>query len=229
MNKTSLAKNSFHQIEWSNDSLYAKWGGSKDLFDHFLRKSAKNKKKYLCDLYMENGGDVRNLPFSWMSPFISEELAVELIKLKKKYDAISSTQDETELQPHVFKWPTTFANHGSEDLPELQWPKVGMLKAVGYRVGSYGIQKNERIEILKNVYTQYLPLMESEEYIAQWAKPSSSGRLKKMAETLAALTRNAKRKSRDMSAAIRDWEEDLQWLKDRYYEQYQDHWKWPKI
>ncbi|SUQ33785.1 hypothetical protein [Vibrio vulnificus] len=50
-----------------------------------------------------------------------------------------------------------------------------------------------------------------------------------MAETLAALTRNAKRKNQSMGAAIRDWEDDLQWLKDRYYEQYQDHWKWPKI
>ncbi len=71
--------------------------------------------------------------------------------------------------------------------------------------------------------------MESEEYIAQWAKPSSAGRLKKMAETLAALIRNAKRKSVDMSVPIRNWEDDLQWLKDRYYEQYQDQWKWPKI
>ncbi len=33
-----------------------------------------------------------------------------------------------------------------------------------------------------------------------------------MAETLAALIRNAKRKSVDMSVAIRNWEDDLQWL-----------------
>ncbi|WP_318471907.1 hypothetical protein [Photobacterium leiognathi] len=229
MKKISLAKNSFHQIEWNDDSLYAKWGGTKEQFNNFLRKSAKNKKKYLCDLYMENGGDIRNLPFRWMSPFVSKELAIELIKLKKKHYAITPSQDEPKQQPHIFKWPTTFANYGTENLPESQWPKIGMLKAVGYRVGSCGIKKNERIEILKNVYTQYLPLVESEEYIAQWAKPSSAGRLKKMAETLAALIRNAKRKSVDMSVAIRNWEDDLQWLKDRYYEQYQDQWKWPKI
>lgn len=34
-----------------------------------------------------------------------------------------------------------------------------------------------------------------------------------MATTLAALTRNAKRKEHNMNAAIKDWEHDLGWLK----------------
>lgn len=54
-----------------------------------------------------------------------------------------------------------------------------MLKAVGYKVGSYGVSKEERLEILKNLYFQSLPLIESRQYVSEWAEPHTSARLKK--------------------------------------------------
>lgn len=192
----------------------------------FLENLVKTKKKHLCNLYMENGGDATNIPFSWMAPYVSTELAKELVKLKQKHTAVQN-EDEVKLNSDYFTWPTTLANEGHRDLPESSWPKVGMLKAVGYRVGACGLSKDERLEILKNVYSQRLPLIESSQYVSEWAEAHTSARLKKMAFTLAALTRNAKRKGHNMSAAVRDWEHDLRWLKKNFYEQYSSEWNWP--
>lgn len=120
MKKSLPASLSFHQTVWNDDSLFSQWGGDKGEFDDFLRKSSKNKKIYLCNLYMENGGDVTNIPFSWMGPYVNKELAKGLVNLKQKYIAVED-KDEVQLNPDYFKWPTTLANEGNTDLPESNW------------------------------------------------------------------------------------------------------------
>jgi len=52
----------------------------------------------------------------------------------------------------------------------------------------------------------------------EWGEPQTAQRLQKMANTLAALTRNAKRHDlRSYATAIDDWEGDLAFLHERYY------------
>lgn len=129
-----------------------------------------------------------------------------------------------------FRWPSTIAYEANGSLPEIHWPKIGVLKAVGYSVGSQGVLKQQRLEILKNVYEQTLPYVESKSYMIEWGTPKSSTRLKKMAETLASLTKGAKRKkTANMSLAIKDWEHDLAWLKKQYYLEHRYIWVWPDV
>ena len=54
------------------------------------------------------------------------------------------------------------------------------------------------------------------DYAAQWCGPLTTGRLRKTAETLAALARNAKRRRASMELAIEHWESDLEWLQSEY-------------
>jgi hypothetical protein len=52
----------------------------------------------------------------------------------------------------------------------------------------------------------------------EWGELQTAQRLRKLADTLAAFTRNAKRQAAvSYAAAIDDWEADLIFLYDRYY------------
>ncbi|CAK1735148.1 hypothetical protein [Vibrio crassostreae] len=129
----------------------------------------------------------------------------------------------------IFKWPSTIASEADGSLPEVEWPKIGVLKAVGYTVGAQGLLQADRRTILTNVYMQSLPYVDSRSYMNEWGEPLSSDRLKKMAETLASLTKGAKRKTQaNMKQAIRDWESDLAWLKEQYYLEHKYLWVWPR-
>ncbi|MEZ9906370.1 hypothetical protein AB4343_16215 [Vibrio breoganii] len=168
-----------------------------------------------------------------LDQFLRERaLSIELCKV-----ASNDITDKKEAKPTAsmahdihfkeFKWPSTVANVADGSLPEINWPKIGMLKAVGYSVGKDGLAIGARLEILKNVYMETLPFIESKAYVSEWGLPQSASRLKKMAETIANLTKGAKRKSTDMQLAIRDWEHDLAWLKQEYYLKHKYTWVWP--
>jgi hypothetical protein len=75
-----------------------------------------------------------------------------------------------------------------------------------------------RRHILEQIFEGALPPVFEPSYLAKWGPPATSLRLQQLAETLAALLRNAKRR-RDLRyvAAIRDWERDLRFLYEQYY------------
>jgi hypothetical protein len=128
----------------------------------------------------------------------------------------------------MFDWPSTDANPGSTRILTDDWQKDGVLKYMGYRVGSTdGVAQHVRLRILDEVFSGPIPPAFPDEYLDEWSSPGSAARLQKMAETIAALTRNAKRR-RDskLMYAIRDWERDLEYL---YYQYYVGHFRfiWP--
>ena len=147
-------------------------------------------------------------------------------------DAISAEWERRRLNPinadDYFKWPSTEADGGDGGLMAQQWPATGLLKFMGYVVGrTDGEPREVREAILAEIFSGQLPLIVSAAYMNEWGSPKSAQRLRKMAETIAALTRNAKRR-RDsvMDDAIRDWESDLQMLYERYYIGH-FHFAWP--
>lgn len=129
-----------------------------------------------------------------------------------------------------FDWPSTDAPAGTYGFSGKHWHyKEGLLSYVGYRVGRNGVDKQVRQSILDCVFHNELPQVDSEEYMRQWDAPKSAARLQKMAESLAAFTRNAKRKDFfDYRDAIADWESDLSYLWRKYY---RDHFgfAWPVL
>jgi hypothetical protein len=118
-----------------------------------------------------------------------------------------------------FDWPTTevYGGGGSELLAD--WLKLGFLSYLGYKVGSYGGVEDERQAALRTAYNaRALPTFFPLDYRNQWGRPRSSLRLQKMAYSIAAFCRNAKRRPEAMQMAIAEWEADLDWLRTTYYD-----------
>jgi len=141
--------------------------------------------------------------------------------LRQILDAIGSEWERRNLSAapgDYFKWPSTEADEGSGSLSAKGWPPSGLLKFMGYVVGrTAGEPPRIRQAILTEIFTAPLPPVDSHSYMSQWGHPCMPERLHKMAETLAALTRNAKRRGVSMADAISDWEADLLFLKSKFY------------
>ena len=129
-----------------------------------------------------------------------------------------------------FDWPSTVVfGGGNSEIDDSDWPQMGLMKALGYRVGKTGIQDaKKRHELLTEIFMKEdLPAVMSKDYLAEWGSPGSCQRLKKMADSIATFSKNAKpRKDADMTVAIEHWEEDLKWLGKNFYHGHCQFW-WP--
>jgi hypothetical protein len=96
------------------------------------------------------------------------------------------------------------------------WPAAGVLSEMGYRVGNTrGLAPNARRAILRDVLNVQLVATspETEHYLREWGPPGSATRLRKTKRCLGGFIAGAERKKHaNMSAAIADWESDLEWL-----------------
>lgn len=134
-------------------------------------------------------------------------------------DRLAEMEKLAALEAKYFKWPTTDAPGGDGEVDDsfFQYHQ-GLLGFVGYRVGASGVSAPQREDLLDSVYANPLPPLNSREYMAEWGAPSTGVRLRKMAESIAAFTRNAKRRNaRRLWTAISEWEADLAYLKNTYY------------
>jgi hypothetical protein len=118
-----------------------------------------------------------------------------------------------------FRWPSTAAESGSGQLIPTGWQREGFLKFLGYAVGeTKGKGALLRRQLMNEIFEGPLPPVFNRDYLAEWSAPGSVGRLRKLAETIAALTRNAKRRqTANMRQAIEDWESDLEYLRTTFY------------
>jgi hypothetical protein len=122
-----------------------------------------------------------------------------------------------------FAWPTTEVTISEvvrivADLGDS--PDLGVLKHLGYKVGKYGgTNTAERRKTLDKVFwARLVPSPGNAAYVSEWGSPGSGTRLHKMANCLASFARTAKhRRAGDLSVAIREWEDDLDYLYRTYY------------
>ena len=145
--------------------------------------------------------------------------------------ALREIRDEIPALDHYFAWPSTSAEPGKGDFDLGDWPKIGMLKFLGYSVGVNGKMKSNRQKILRDLFQMLqLPKVDNQSYVDAWGSSESSARLKKMAHSIAAFCRAARRRDEDaMSVAIDEWEEDLAWLKTSYYVgKFDRQFQWPE-
>ena len=169
---------------------------------------------------------------NWDNLDILEALSHELsFRSRKKAETLHGRISErlADLKCSSFSWPTTTVATGSQNLSGKAFRHdEGLLRHYGYKVGINGLNQDERIKILNFVFVQsYLPL-EDRTYVSEWGEAQTSKRLKKLADSIAAFTRNAKRRSNpNFEQAIRDWEADLAYLKRNYYDN-RFSFRWPK-
>ncbi len=148
------------------------------------------------------------------------------VELYKKVATRIAELSVKEIQ--AFKWPSTAIIGDSAAalrIAHFDYDE-GLLKFMGYAVGQNGAYRNRRQQILDYVFNERVPKVQSYEYMAEWGEPKSTCRLKKLADSLATFARNARRRrSSDMDHAIAEWEEDLRYLKETYYDRkYQFDW-----
>ncbi|RWX60992.1 hypothetical protein [Mesorhizobium sp. M2A.F.Ca.ET.039.01.1.1] len=97
-----------------------------------------------------------------------------------------------------FRWPGTDASPADGGLKLSGALKEGMFSYLEYHVGrTNGEASPVRQSILARIFESSLPPVFPKDYMAQWGQNKSAQRLKKMAETIAALTRNFKRMNDD--------------------------------
>lgn len=118
-----------------------------------------------------------------------------------------------------FRWPSTSGGNGGGASSFDTWNQQGLLRFFGYQVGATGgLRTPARRHILDAVFVNTLPPVNGPEYIEDWGTPRSTARLKRLAEEIARFVRNAKNKrNANMEVAVSDWEEDLRYLRERYY------------
>ena len=101
---------------------------------------------------------------------------------------------------------------------DAERPAMGVLGDMGYRVGkTRGLPRHQRQQILWRTFRVQLMATSpwTQDYINEWGPRCSAARLNKMCGALYGLIKTAERRtSLDMSEAIRDWGQDLQFLND---------------
>ena len=155
---------------------------------------------------------------------VAQEHAAAQQRLRRVLDQDDWNQNARD---GYFEWPSTDAPasiFGFEG--DFFFYQEGLLSFVGYRAGHNGESDLVRRRILDCVFHNELPHVNSAKYMEEWGTPQQLGRLAKMAQSLAAFTRNAKRRNEDLSQAIEDWEKDLDYLYRKYYIN-RFHFAWP--
>jgi hypothetical protein len=155
-----------------------------------------------------------------MSGWKRAETSLPILELHKAVLEEWERRTESLLKDEgYFEWPTTEVANGDGSLSSDAWHSIGMLSVLGYRVGTTeGLPEIQRHFVLDQAFCISLPPLNGPAYMTEWAAPVTASRLKKLAETLAALTRNAKRRrSRDLQVACEEWEADLAFLYRKYY------------
>lgn len=148
------------------------------------------------------------------------------VALRSRVEArLDELHEEAEAE---FPYVDTDAEPGEGGLL-ADWPQVGLLAHVGYRVGRAGISEQERRRLLDFVYSaEELPRVNGGRYMEEWGAARTNARLKKLAESLAAFCRNQRRRdlrSGRESLAAMHWEADLEYLKQTYF---REHFEWPR-
>jgi len=129
-----------------------------------------------------------------------------------------------------FEWPEIDVDSDLGTPASLKstesWTYESPLFMLGYQVGiTNGLQRKYRREILENAYMQTLPDTGDAEYMREWGRNRSRRRLWRIAHHLRWLIKG-RSKIPNMRHAVRDWQEDLDWLYDQYYDERMDF-IWP--
>jgi hypothetical protein len=112
------------------------------------------------------------------------------------------------------------------------WREIGILKSSGYTVGvNSDISEEKRRLILNHLFLfDDLSDIDDLEYVAEWGLPKSGERLKKMADSISSFIKNCKRKhDPSYDIAIREWENDLSYIKTTFYDAWYSEFPWPDI
>lgn len=100
-----------------------------------------------------------------------------------------------------------------QDTGEKELPAEGMLKALGYSVGSHGERAPVRRLIIDMLMTGTLPPVFSPAYVAEWGAPLSRQRYDKLHTVIFVLRKKA---PRAWEEAKEEWTDDLIYIENKW-------------
>jgi hypothetical protein len=167
------------------------------------------RKKWLAAMLSLYRSDGRDTPYA-------AEARNALVKIEEEWLRRAALPQGA---PGYFPWPSIEAPHGNGRFTASTWKSEGMLAYLGYHVGTTSdLQSDNRRLLLTRLFNMPLPPLNGPSYLAEWDVPNTPGRLQKMAECIAAFTRNAKRRRNPvLHLAIEQWEDDLRFLYRAFY------------
>ena len=95
---------------------------------------------------------------------------------------------------------------------EYSSPGIGLLSTMGYKVGVDGYKEKVRRKILRDVISGPLPLVGNPEYMEEWGEDGSKKRIQKLKNCLIGFSSGKQHETHRQ--AVKDWQDDLDWLKD---------------
>ena len=215
-------------------ALYNPWASESRNFSNPLNNMIQERRPHIQLSWVElkNYADSQCRDIECLQEVISE------LKYRKSKSAVALYKklaarltNLTEENTPSFRWPTTAVVGDSSSalrIAHFDYDE-GLLKFMGYTVGQNGAYRTRRRQVLDYVFNEKVPKVQSYEYMAEWGEPKTTTRLQKLANSLATFARNAKRRrSSDMDHAVAEWEEDLQYIKESYYDT-QHEFPWPSI
>lgn len=102
---------------------------------------------------------------------------------------------------------------------DANFAEISPLSVLGYVVGkTAGRPEAERRLLLDWAYANHLPPVESPDYMADWGAPQTVARLRRIAEHIARQGQLRRKAFGGRDRAVKEWQADLDYLKDTYYE-----------
>lgn len=144
--------------------------------------------------------------------------AIRALEALAALEALPNEADLAELEDAFkpFKWPTTEVRGLARRMLLRFQGGVGLLGVYEYHVGWTGDRALDRRHVLKEILEDESSRPRS--VYPSAGPPRSCLRLRAVAYSIADCVKRARRRiSADMTKAISDWEEDLDWLKRTYY------------
>src|SRR5690606_12862026 len=109
------------------------------------------------------------------------------------------------------------------------WPKVGLLKYMGYTAGGDDPGTAARQRVLRRCFSGPIPNVHDKYYMLSWGRNGTPRRLSKMAWSLASFAANRMRMNNGaIDDATRLWKRDLAWLRAEFYEGHFGF-PWPRL
>ena len=188
---------------------------------------------YLAEVHADDAFDGTR----WRNPFDLEDTApmvCDTCRNRLPRPAAESAPSAVAAVPvRTFDWPVVEtrpagATGGFGD----DFRSISALKVYGYTVGrTNGWPMARRQRFLRDFMELDLPSLVTREYGDEYGAPRSRVRLKKVADLIATLARNANRRNAvSMSDAVDDWQADLDFLKATYYDRPEMRFpRWPSI
>lgn len=99
--------------------------------------------------------------------------------------------------------------------PKEERPEKGLLKTIGYHVGSSGLNAEERRELLDYAMQGVLPFVQSVSYMNEWGEPSSSTRYRKLHRVLASFRTTASNQP-NQATAFKEWGDDIAYIEHKW-------------